>query len=122
MTFEDNIEEVLKPQLQKNLEFELNGKIYKRGKFLLYTLETYNNNYEITFKFEKDGDRVENFKVPYPFLYEYYPDDQTLFFDYRVFTLANNDGNLAQALKSVSKKYTPSKYFDKILKINCKIF
>ena len=122
MIIEDALESVIKYQLQKQLEFELNGKIYKRGKFVLYRLETYNNNYEITFMFDKPNtDKVENFKVPYPFGFEHYNEDdhEQLFFDYRLFTLANKDTEIAERLRVLSEEYNTSKYFDKILKINC---
>jgi len=119
---EDVLEKVLKSQLQKQLEFELNGRIYKRGRFSLYRIETYNNNYEITFMFEKPNtDKVERFKIPHPFSYEHYEDDGHIFFDYRLITLTNNDAGIADNLRDLSEDYSKSKYFDKILKVHCKI-
>ena len=83
-------------------------------------METYHNNYELTFKFEKpNSDKVETFKVPYPFAWEQYNDDEgeTIFFDYRLFTLANNNKKLERKFKELSVDYPKSKYFDTILKI-----
>ncbi len=120
---EDVLEPILKNQLQKTLDFELGGKVYKRGKFALYRIETYNNNFEITFKFSKPGlpVKIENFKVPYPFHVEYYADDGVIFFDYRLSTLTNNNKELMKKLESLSNSYEKSKYFNKILKITCSV-
>lgn len=121
MITEDYIEKILKQQFKKTLEFELNGKIFKRGKLDLYRLETYSNNFEITLMFEKPENKIENFKLPYPFKYEYYEEDSLIFFDYRLFTLANNNIELEAKLKKISEPYsTKSKYFNSILKIYCK--
>jgi len=121
MIEEDSLEYVLKDQFQKQLEFELNGRVYKKGKLVLFRLDTYNNNYEISFMFDKPNtNKVENFKVPYPFKYEYYTEDCILFFDYRLLTLTN-DNKLSNRIRKLSENYPVSKYFDKILKITCKI-
>lgn len=111
------LENILKKNFQKRIEFELNGKIYKKGKFILYKIETYNNNYDITFMFEKPHLKIENFKLPYPFNIEYYPEDSHLFFDYRIITLVNGEKEIEQQLLKAAKKYTPSKYFNAIIKI-----
>ena len=37
MIEEDTLEYVLKDQFQKQLEFELNGRVYKKGKLVLFT-------------------------------------------------------------------------------------
>lgn len=125
MIIEDSLEEVFKEQLQKNLEFELNNRIYKRGKLSLYKLEIYSNNYEITLMLEKNGPTsVEHFKLPYPFKYEIYTDtdgETVIFFDYRLYTLSNNNADTEKKLLEISKKYKKSKYFNSILKIKCKI-
>lgn len=127
MIIEDSLEEIFKPQLQKNLQFELNNKVYKRGKLSLYKLETYSNNYEITLMLEKNGpNSVECFKIPYPFKYEVYGDGEgnsqtTIFFDYRLYTLSNNDPKIEKKLLELSKNYKKSKYFNGILKIECNI-
>lgn len=114
------MEGILRENFQKNLEFELNGKTYKRGKFSLYRIETYNNNYEIIFLFETTKNKPESFKIPYPFKVEYYPQDGQLFFDYRLLTLSNGDSNLESRLLKLASKYQLSKYFNKILTINIK--
>jgi hypothetical protein len=117
----DELEHVLKEQFQKQLEFELNGRVYKKGKLVLFRLDTYNNNYEVSFMFDKPNtDKVENFKVPYPFQYEYYPEDDHIFFDYRLNTLTN-DNALSDRIRKLTENYPVSKYFDKILKITCNI-
>lgn len=125
MIIEDSLEEIFKPQLQKHLEFELNNKTYKRGKLILYKIETYSNNYELTLMFEKhlpDGTiGTETFKIPYPFKFEIYTEDNetVIFFDYRLYTLANNNVKIQNKLAELSKKYKKSKYYDSILKIKC---
>ncbi len=45
---DDIIENILKNNFQRTMEFEISNKVFKRGKFILYRLETYDNNYEIT--------------------------------------------------------------------------
>lgn len=117
---EDNLENIFKTLFQRDLELEINNKVFKKGKFVLYKLETYSNNYEITLIFEKNN-KIENFKIPYPFDYEFYPKDNELFFDYRLIKLCNNNKEMAESLKLICNKYNSScRYLDKILKINLK--
>lgn len=117
---EDKLEDVFKTLFQRDLELEINNKVFKRGKFVLYRLETYSNNFEITLIFEKNS-KIEHFKIPYPFNYEFYPEDNELFFDYRLITLCNNNLEIVDKLKPICEKYNTScKFLDKILKINFK--
>lgn len=121
MITEMDLESVLKTQLQKQLEFELNNRVFKRGKLALYKIETYENNYEISFIFEK-GTGTETFKIPYPFKFEYYtePNSFLMFMDYRIYSFCN-DNKTAEKLLLEYNKVKKSKYFNKILKIKCKV-
>ena len=115
---ENYLENILKYHFQRELRFEIDDKVFKTGKFVLYKLDIYHNNFTIDFIFDKGDNKVENFKVPYPFKVEEHANDKLIFFDYRLKTLTGGDKTLENMINTVSDDYTPSKYFDKILTIS----
>lgn len=117
-----DLPDILKNQLQKNIELEIGEKIIKKGKLDLFKVELNSNLYDISIYLNKGNNKTEIVKVPYPFVYEFYKDeDEDLFyFDYRVTTFCNNDAEKTQKLKTISETYKKSKYFNNILVIKCK--
>ena len=119
MQHDNYIEDILKNHFQKNIKLLLNDEELKSGKFLLYKLATYSNNFYIEFhiKREKKNDLV---KIPYPFKVEEHLDDGLIYFDYRLNTLLNNNTQLTNKIYTLANQYPDSannKFFDKILEI-----
>ena len=119
MIVDNYLEDILKKHFQKSICLTLNSEEYKCGKFTLYKLTTYANNYYIEFhiKREKKNDLI---KIPYPFKIEEHEEDNLLFFDYRISTLCNKNKKLMEKIYDVSDQYEDckkNKFFDNILEI-----
>jgi hypothetical protein len=108
------IEEACKFLLQKNISFEINNKIFKQGKIILF----YQKNFYITFIIntsKKEKDRIE---IPIPFEVETHAEDGLIFFDYRIKTLAKLAPEIEHYLKVYAVKVANNKFWDTILTIN----
>lgn len=111
MTTNLNIEEFLKDSplvgfLQRDIVFTLNGKPTKKGKLILFR----RTHYFIQFSLQTAKRNHENYDVPIPFDVEYYPDDNLLYFDYRIGSLfVDNVPSLPSKVNSA--------YFNNILEI-----
>jgi hypothetical protein len=73
--------------LQKNVTFSIKGKVIKKGKLLLFR----KTHYFIQFSLETSKKYRENIELPFPFGLEYYPQDQLLYFDYRIKSLTTDE-------------------------------
>ncbi len=116
---ENYLEDILRKYFQKDVKFIINEDEFKKGKFLLYKIMTYGNNYYVEFTIKTDK-KIDLIKVPYPFNVENYPDDNLLYFDFRIKTLCKNNVYYETLLKEFSKKEEGEKYnkfFDNILEI-----
>lgn len=114
---ESYLEEILKNHFQRQFEFELDGKIFKRGRLVLFRIDLKSNNYDVLWMFKTSSEKLENFRTPIPYDVEYYPDESEIFFDYRIKTLVKGNTGLSNKLKKLASKYSPSKYFDSIVTI-----
>lgn len=119
---EDKIETILKRNFQKNIEIEIDDKVIKKGKFILYKMSTATNYFHIELYIERNSkvDKIDTFKLPYPFAIEEYEDEDLYYFDYRAKTLLkrNNLCNKFQSLSSTScEDDGPLKFYDKIVVI-----
>lgn len=103
------LDEVLKRQLQNDLEFVLNNKTLKFGRFYLFEHGFFNFVFHIKTKTKNTA-----IKVPLPFDYSVF--DDRIEFDYRISTFTNNIPRLNQTVLKIKTK-TPSKYYDNILTI-----
>lgn len=59
------LEEKLKVLMLKNIEFQLNGKVYKRGKVKVFNIK----QFFIKFKLETPND-IREYELPYPYRVE----------------------------------------------------
>jgi hypothetical protein len=113
MTINDTyIEKTLKSLLLKNLKFNINNKTIRHGKFILFK----QNHFFIELMLETKQNKIKKFEIPIPFKIESYKNDNLLYCDYRLTTLADNNKDLKNMLYSLPyvKK---NKFYDKILEI-----
>jgi hypothetical protein len=108
-----DIDDILKPYLQKNIRFIINNQPYKEGKFILYTHGYFSLNFNIR-NYRKN--KTETVKLPLPFSYEVHKSEDLLYFDYRLKTFIREHKDIENCIKDV-KNQTLSKYYDKILTI-----
>ena len=109
-----NIEEACKYLLQKNISLEINNKIFKQGKLILF----YQKNFYLQFTLttvKKDKDKVE---IPIPYDVELHESDGLVYFDYRIKTLAKLAPEVENYLKVYPNKVNNNKYWNTILTIN----
>ena len=113
MTINDTpLDSLLKSILQKTISFELEKKIFKTGKFLLYSQKYF----FIVFVLQTDKKKQEKIDIPIPFNIEIHKEDNLVYFDYRLSTLSHNDKETLKLLQdAVSVK---NKFINKILTIN----
>jgi|688.fasta_scaffold808372_2 hypothetical protein len=107
-------EEFLKEHLQKRLSLVLGRKNIKTGKLMIYR----RTHYFLQLTLQNSRNNIENIEIPFPFNTEHYPNENVIYFDYRIKSLTTNDQFLLKALTDYRiKNITPSQYFDKILEI-----
>ena len=105
------LEEVLKRLLQKNLRFLIGGKVFKKGKLILFK----QNNYHLELTVQKE-DETKRFEIPVPFDVEEWEEDGLVYFDYRFSTLSKGNAGLQNLIKKLPKQ-GKSKFYDTILEI-----
>lgn len=103
----ENIDNFIKPLLQRTVAFSFKHKPYKHGKLLFYKLT---GNY-LSFTVVNEKKR-ETFEVPFPFSVENRGED--VVFNYSLESLAEKDFTLLVALKSVNK-IKNCKFYDNAL-------
>ena len=106
------LEEVLKNILQKKVTFEIEGKCFKTGKILLFSQKYF----YISFILSTSKKKQEKLEIPIPFNVEVHKDDNLIYFDYRLSTLAFNNKEALEALYKIPAQ--KNKFYNKILTIN----
>ena len=106
----ENIDNLIKPLLQKTVIFSFKHKTYRHGKLLLYKLT---GNY-LSFTMINEKKR-ETFEIPFPFSVK--TENNNVVFDYTLEALSEKDFSLLVALKSVNKVKN-CKFYDNVLYIN----
>jgi hypothetical protein len=111
MNTNTNIDEFLKDSpligfLQRDVVFSVGGKMVKKGKLILFRRA----HYFIQFSLQTAKRDHESYDVPIPFDVEYYPEDNLLYFDYRIKSL------FVDNLPTLPVKIN-SAYFNNILEI-----
>ena len=112
---DNQVDELLKYFLQKHVKLFLNNKLYKSGKVILFKHKNY--FIELIIQTENKDKKVE---IPIPFLIENHKEDNLVFFDYRLKTVAKLGSNIYNKLLFLSKK-CKSRYFDSILEIEVSV-
>lgn len=108
------LETACKFLLQKNLQLEFKNKIYKQGKLILF----YQRNFYITFVMNTSKKESEKIEIPIPYEIELYEEDNLVYFDYRLKTLAKHAPEIETNLILYPRKTKNNKFWDNILLIN----
>jgi len=103
------LDSIFKTFLQKDVEFYLNNKIIKSGKFYLFEHGYFNYVF-----FIKTKTKETTLKAPVPFEFLYR--DDVIDLNYKVEKFTNNQEKLNNIVNSIKIK-NPSKYYNNILKI-----
>jgi hypothetical protein len=115
MTIRDSeIEEACNFLLQKNITFELKNKKYKQGQMILY----YQKNFYITFVLNTSKKIKEKIEIPIPYGIEIHEDENLIYMDYRIKTLAKYCPDIETNLLLYPSKIKKNKFWDTILLIN----
>lgn len=105
------LEETLKSLLQKKVSFEIDKKVFKTGKIVLFT----HHYFYISFIIQTAKKDKEKTEIPVPFNIEIHNDDNLIYFDYRITTLANNNKEALNLLQNIVPQ--KNKFLNKILTI-----
>ena len=109
-----DLEKACKFLLQKEITLELNNKVYKKGKLLLF----YQKNFYITFVMDTAKKLKDKIEIPIPYNIEMYEDENLLYFDYRIKSLSKYAPQIETNLIVYPKKITGNKFWNSILSIN----
>jgi hypothetical protein len=109
-----SLEKACKFLLQKNIVLELKNKTYKEGKLILF----YQRNFYITFVMDTVKKKKEKIEIPIPFDTEIHEDDDLVYFDYRIKTLAKHAPEIENNLICYPQKVSGNKFWDTILSIS----
>jgi hypothetical protein len=109
-----NIEEACKFLLLKNISFEIKNKTYKKGLLTLF----YQKNFYLSFILKSTKKDKDKFEIPIPFGVEVHEEDNLVYFDYRLKTLAKHCPDIIPHLKMYHKKVANNKFWDTILTID----
>jgi hypothetical protein len=106
-------EDYFSTHLQSPLCFTLGKKVIREGKLIIFKRSHY--FFQITLLNIKN--QTECFEIPLPFKVEHHPEENLLYFDYRIKSLSKGDVELENNLLQSIGKSSPSQFFDKILEI-----
>jgi hypothetical protein len=109
-----NIEKACKFLLQKNIVMEVKNKVYKQGKIILF----YQKNFYITFVMETAKKKNEKVEIPVPYDVEIHENENLIYFDYRIKTLAKHAPEIEANLLVYPKKISGNRFWDSILSID----
>ena len=108
------LEEVCKFLLQKNISLEFNNKIFKQGRLILFSQK----NFYLTFLLNNSKKKDDKIEIPIPYDIESHMDENLIYFDYRIKTLAKFAPEVENYLKIYNSNSSKNKFWDTILTIN----
>jgi|GEM_PF-2238027 len=106
----EKLEKKLEHLLQREVRFEVNGKVLRRGKLQIYQVKDFYINFTII----NDRGDIKKYDVPYPFAINITED--SAFLSYTLEHLACGNKMLHHRLKCVNK-IKKNKLYNSILKI-----
>jgi len=109
-----NFEKIFNSLLQKNLNFELKNKKFKQGKLILY----YQKNFYITFILNTTKRDKEKLEIPIPYDIELHEEENLIYLDYRIKTLAKYAPEMEKCMIQYKNKLKKNKFWDTILLIS----
>jgi hypothetical protein len=107
------LETVCKFLLQKDISIDIGKKFYKRGKLILF----YQKNFHLVFLMNTAKKDKEKIELPIPYGIELHKDDNLVYFDYRIKTLAKYAPEIETNLILYPAKVAGNKFLDIILTI-----
>jgi hypothetical protein len=110
-------EEFFEKHLQHTLTLTLGKKTVKQGRLIIFK----RTHFYIQLTLQNSRNNKENIEIPIPFFTEYYPDENVMYFDYRIGTLFNSKNLEEDVTDFKLKNIQPSQYFNSILEIQTKI-
>ena len=106
-----DLEKIFTSLLQKNLTIEIEGKIIKTGKLILFNQKYF---FVVLLIYNKEKKKQEKIDIPIPFSIK--KEKNKIIFDYKINTLAKNNKDLLQLIQSV--KVVKNKFYNKILTLH----
>ena len=103
---------LLKSLLQRSVSFEIDKKVFKQGKIILYSQKYF----YINFVLNTDKKKKEKTDIPIPFNFEIHKEDNLIYFDYRLTTLAHNNKDVLDLINKIT--LNKNKFLNKILTIS----
>lgn len=104
-----NIENTLTNLLQRRISIEVDGRIIKTGKLILYTTKYF----FISLTLETNKKSKEKVEIPIPFDVEVHDEDRLIYFDYRNTSLVKTNDEARQILENITG--VKNKFYNKIL-------
>jgi len=108
MTPIEDIEQLIKPLLLRNISFTVDNKTLKSGKLILFSVKDFFCVFTLTTP--DRGNKRFIYEIPYPFTTNV--TISSLEFDYTIDSFCLNNNNIAAATKKISLN-RPSKLFNK---------
>ena len=108
----DQYSDVFRNLLQSDVEFEVNGKVIKRGVIKLFNVK----QYFIKFYIDIPGKDVKVLEIPYPFLVDFDKQEGICTLNYQLTSLCNNHAETVKMLRRLSSPKT-HKFYDSIVYI-----
>jgi hypothetical protein len=108
MTSVENIEQLIKPFLLRDISFNIDNKTVKTGKLILFSIKDFFCVFTLTTP--DRGNKRYIYEIPYPFTTN--TTISSLEFDYTLESFCLGNENIAQATKKITYN-RPSKLFNK---------
>ena len=114
-TYLDQIpgEDFFTKSLQTPITFNLGSKTLRKGRLIIFK----RSHFFIQVSLLSSKNSIETFEIPIPFKTEYYPEENLIYFDYRLNAFTDYDEDIQDTIRYQVSKNTPSQYLNKILEI-----
>lgn len=106
-------EDFFTKNLQNQISFNLGPKVIRKGRLIIFK----KNHFFIQISLLSLKNSIETFEIPMPFRLEHYPDENLIYFDYRLNSLTS-DEDVLDLISLQFTKNSPSQYLNKILEIH----
>ena len=106
-------EDFFTKNLQNQIGFNLGSKTIRKGRLIIFK----RSHFYIQISLLSSKNSIETFEVPIPFKTEYYPEENLMYFDYRLDSLVEGDEDTQDLVHYQISKNSPSHYLNKILEI-----
>jgi hypothetical protein len=105
------LENILTSLLQKKITIEIEGKVIKTGKFILFNQKYF---YIVFHLYNTSKKKQEKIDIPIPFNIK--KEKDKIYFDYKLTTFAQNNKSVLEEIQKI--KFAKNKFINKILTIH----